>query len=39
MSGLINEGRENDISVLWPEIELRHPGHMLDNNNIIIILQ
>ena len=41
MSGLINvnEGRENDILVFWPEIEERYPGHMLDNNNVIIILQ
>ena len=25
MSGLINEGRENDILVFWPEIELKVP--------------
>ena len=37
--GLINEGRENDILVFWPEIEQSYPGHMLDNNNVIIILQ
>ena len=25
MSGLINEGREDDILVFWPEIELKVP--------------